>query len=94
MPSNDRTLKWGNNARNDFRKIIEFIDEFNPLAAEALADQILESVDRLLTFPFSYRSGREPGTREMPVGKYVVIYTVSETEVFIFRVLHSAQQWP
>ncbi|MGR4847157.1 type II toxin-antitoxin system RelE/ParE family toxin [Rhizobium leguminosarum bv. viciae] len=94
MPSNAHTLKWGNNARNDFRKIIEFIDEVNPPAAEALAEQILESVDRLLTFPLSYRSGREPGTREMPVGKYVVIYTVSETDVFIFRLLHSAQQWP
>lgn len=94
MTSNDRTLEWGKSARKDFKKIIEFIDDDNPQAADALSDQFLESVERLLTFPFSYRSGREPGTREMPVGKYVVIYRVSETEIFIYRILHSAQQWP
>ncbi|QND44661.1 type II toxin-antitoxin system RelE/ParE family toxin (plasmid) [Rhizobium lusitanum] len=94
MPSNALSIEWGEDALNDVNEMVNFISEFNPPAAKALVDQIEKSVDRLPTFPFSYRTGRVAGTREMPVGKHIVIYSVSETEVLVLRVLHSAQQWP
>ena len=94
MPSNTLTIEWGENALNDVNEMVDFISEFNPAAARKLVDQIEQSVDRLPTFPLSYRTGRVVGTREMPVGNYVVIYTVSETEILVLRVLHSARQWP
>ncbi|MQU73597.1 type II toxin-antitoxin system mRNA interferase toxin, RelE/StbE family [Sinorhizobium medicae] len=87
-------IEWGENALEDVNEMVNFISEFNPPAARKLVDQIEESVDRLPNFPFSYRAGRVAGTREMPVGSYVVIYTVSESEILVLRVLHSARQWP
>lgn len=94
MPSNALTIEWGEDALNDINKMVDFISESNPQAARRLVDQIEQHVERLPAFPLSYRTGRVAGTREMTVGKHVVVYTVGETEILIFRVLHSAQQWP
>jgi toxin ParE1/3/4 len=75
--------------------IVDYISDDNPVAAQALKDQIEAKVSRLVDHPKLYRSGRIPGTREMVVHRnYVLIYEEDEATISILRVLHGAQQWP
>ncbi|HEY3118137.1 MAG TPA: type II toxin-antitoxin system RelE/ParE family toxin [Chloroflexota bacterium] len=53
---------------------------------------------RLGNYPNLGRTGRIPGTRELPIGRtpYLVVYTVDRSidTVIILRVLHGARLWP
>ncbi|MAD74516.1 MAG: type II toxin-antitoxin system mRNA interferase toxin, RelE/StbE family [Rheinheimera sp.] len=90
-----RKLNWKPTAKADLFAILEFIAEDNINAAQQLKDLIETKTVALQTQPELYRSGRVEGTREMVVHpNYIVIYTASDTEVLILRVLHAAQQWP
>jgi plasmid stabilization system protein ParE len=59
--------------------IIGYIAEDNPVAAQALLEEIESKVGRLPEHPKRCRPGRVEGTREL---------------VRILRVLHAAQMWP
>ncbi|WP_019675193.1 type II toxin-antitoxin system mRNA interferase toxin, RelE/StbE family [Arsukibacterium perlucidum] len=90
-----RTLSWKPAAKADLLAIVEFIADDNISAAQQLKDLIETKTLMLATQPELYRSGRVEGTREMVVHpNYIVIYTASDTEVLILRILHAAQQWP
>ncbi|KKO46209.1 addiction module antitoxin [Arsukibacterium ikkense] len=90
-----RELNWKQAAKADFFTIVEFIADDNISAAQQLKDLIETKTLMLVTHPELYRSGRVAGTREMVVHpNYIVVYTASDTEVLILRVLHAAQQWP
>lgn len=89
------SILWGEDAVTDLRTIINFIQQRNPSAAEGILDEIEDRVDQLSSFPRQGRPGRVSGTRELVVEPtYVVVYTESESEVVILRVLHTSQQWP
>jgi toxin ParE1/3/4 len=77
------------------RRIIDYVSDDNPDAAESLEHEIHQRVSRLRYGPFAYRAGRAPDTREMVVHpNYIVIYRVTTTSIIILRVLHAAQRWP
>jgi len=40
------------------------------------------------------RPGRVPGTRELILPPYILIYTVLANRVWVVRILHGAQDWP
>lgn len=88
-------LEWGESARRDLLSIVDYISDDNPDAAQSLKDDIEAKAAALPEHPQLYRSGREPGTREMVVrSNYVVVYAENARTVTILRVLHAAQQWP
>ena len=88
-------LEWKKQARHDLIKIVEYIAEDNPDAADKLADDIEGKAQGLRERPELYRAGRKRGTREMVVHpNYIVIYRVRKESVEILRVKHTAQQWP
>jgi len=66
-------------------------------ASEEVARRLLERIEKasrlLLTFPFSgkVRNQFAEGLRVIFEGNYAIYYTVSETEIIIVRVLHSAR---
>lgn len=92
---NAPTIEWGEDALSDFNRIVEFLQEQSPPAAERVLVAIEEKVEQLSSYPKMHRVGRVAGTREMVVKPtYVVVYTEDEVEVRILRVLHSSQQWP
>ncbi len=86
---------WKLDALADLNRIVEYLQDKNPLAAERIIDTIDSKVKELVTFQKKYRQGRMTGTREMFVHPtYVVVYTENITEIWIVRVLHTSQLWP
>ncbi len=59
---------------------------------------ILKAITGLASFPLMGRPGDTPGTRERIVTRYPyrIVYHIDETNqvVAVWRVVHSARQWP
>ena len=60
-------IEWTRSARRDLRALRAYIAEHDPLAAEETALKVLDTVDRLMTFPASGRPGQKPYTRELVI---------------------------
>jgi len=63
----------------------------NPEAASRVAVRLVAACDSLDFMPNRGRPGREPGTRELPVRPYVIVYRVKPSGVEIVRIWHMAQ---
>jgi addiction module RelE/StbE family toxin len=89
-------IAWSPTAISDLESIRSYIAEDNLKAARRVAIRIKESVNRLIDFPLSGRSGRVPETRELviPGTSYIAAYTIHDDEVQIAAVLHGKQPWP
>jgi len=89
-------LRWAPVAAEDLFRIIEYIQQENPVAAQRIAKTIYESAGSLKSFPNKGRTGRVEGTRELPLPPlpFVVVLPVREDGVEIANVIHGAQKWP
>jgi len=88
-------LVWRAEARRNFREIIGYIAERNPIAAVALEDRVVRVTEQLPLTPFMFRVGRMPGTREAVIHpNYVIVYQVGNDFVRILTILHARQQYP
>ncbi|VVP44374.1 type II toxin-antitoxin system RelE/ParE family toxin [Pseudomonas fluorescens] len=59
-----QTIRWADEATTDLVEIIDYIEQRNPFAAEALNANILRAVEGLPSAPYLFRLARELGTRE------------------------------
>jgi addiction module RelE/StbE family toxin len=87
-------LKWSPLAVERLTDIVNFISEDKPTAARNFADKILNSVEKLKIFPQSGRVVPELGKskyRELIVGNYRVIYSISDNIIQIFTIRHAKQ---
>lgn len=68
----------------------------NPAAAARVDEEIERQIRQLREHPLMGRPGREPGTRELVIGRtpFIAIYRVTGSRIEILRILHGAQQWP
>lgn len=90
-------LVWKKHARNDLVKIVEYIAQDNPDAADKLADGIEEKTEKLRENPKMCREGIKRGIHVMVVHpNYIVIYRVlaKKKVVEILRVKHASQAFP
>lgn len=88
-------LQWSEFARIDLLKIVDYIAEDNPDAAQRVKDDIEIKAEKLSEFPKLGRPGRIDGTRELVAwSNYILVYQADALTVRILRVLHAAQQWP
>lgn len=88
-------VKWKGSALNDLAEIIDYIEQYNPVASSKLHRQIVHVTENLPQHPYLYRPGRVPGTREIVVHpNYLVIYHIDELQIEILRVLHARQEYP
>lgn len=88
-------LEWLELARTDLLRIIDYISDDNPDAAQRVKDDIEMKAEKLSEFPKIGRPGRVEGTRELVVwSNYILVYQEDALTVRILRVLHAAQQWP
>jgi len=58
-------LRWSPAAAEDLSRIIEYIRQENPAAAQRIAKTIYDSAGSLKSFPNKGRTGRVEGTREL-----------------------------
>jgi len=84
-------VKLSRLALADLTHIRAYITQFNPAAAERMANRLLAATDRLANHPWIGRPG-PADTRELSiVPPYVISYEVIDDEVVILRIWHSAQ---
>lgn len=88
-------VKWKESALNDLADIIDYIEQYNPVASRKLHQQIVHAAESLPQHPCLYRSGRVAGTREIVVHpNYLVVYRINGVEIDVLRVLHARQEYP
>ncbi|MCY4261277.1 MAG: type II toxin-antitoxin system RelE/ParE family toxin [Rhodobacteraceae bacterium] len=58
-------LEWKATTIADLLTIVDYISDDNPVAAQALKDEIEDKTSRLVEHPQMYRVGRIEGTREL-----------------------------
>jgi addiction module RelE/StbE family toxin len=77
------TIRWSPEAAADLEQIFSFIASDKPKAAEGVVNRIYAGIEALLDFPNRGRTGRAPGSRELPLTPlpYVVVYRVTEDAI-------------
>lgn len=87
---------WSPVAAQDIERIVEFIDQDNPVAARAVAKRLYEAAATLNAFPYRNRKSRVSGNYDLIFTDlpYIIVYRIRADLVEIVRVYHSAQQWP
>jgi addiction module RelE/StbE family toxin len=89
-------LRWTTPATNDLYKIVQHIQQDNPVAASTVAETLYTGCSSLENFPHLGRKGRIAGTRELIFSglPYIVVYRVVDKVIEILRIYHGAQNWP
>ena len=89
-------LRWTRLALQDLRHLHEFISEDRPQATGEMVARIQEAAQHLQKHPRMGKAGRLPGTRELVIAQtpYIVVYVVTESEVHVVAVIHTAMRWP
>ncbi len=88
-------LVFDEDAIADLEGIFAWIARENPDAAGRLVERIFRKVERLLTPGMARmgRVGRDPGTRELLEGPYVIVYEIREADdqIIVLAVVHGAR---
>jgi toxin ParE1/3/4 len=87
-------LRYARGALSDLDEIFAYIAEQNPAAAAQLVARIEEAAALIATSPYLGEITRNPRFRRFPVGNYLIVYEVAETEVIVYYVRHGARQGP
>lgn len=88
-------LEWRESALEDVRIIFGYIAERDEKAAQLLMERINACAERLPDFPYLYRPGRSPGTREAVIHpNYLLIYKVVGDAVQVVAVTHARRKYP
>lgn len=90
-----RSIEWSEDALADFEAAIAYISRDNPVAAAAIADRVLATIDNLADMPTGHQ-GRMTGTYEKLAQKtpYIVAYSMTDFAIFILRIIHGSRDWP
>jgi plasmid stabilization system protein ParE len=88
-----RLIRWTTEAADQFEAAVKHIGLDNAAAARAVAETVVERIERLATFPGLGRPGEVKGTREVVAPPYVIVYRYTEEIVEILHLWHGAQDW-
>ena len=78
----------------DIENIRAYITRDNPSAASRIARELVASADRLSANPRLGRLGAIPGTFELIVRSYVLVYEIHRAEIVVLRIWHGRQRRP
>ncbi|SAK73251.1 translation repressor RelE [Caballeronia temeraria] len=89
------SIRWTVEALEDFDQLTDCIAELSPRAAMTMFEVIEKAVIPVAVTPFLFRSGREPGTREIVAHpNYIVVYRVMDNWIEVVNVIHARQRYP
>ena len=89
-------IVWDVEAQNYLRVAIQFIKQDSPQNAEKVKSEITEAVSELAHHPTrypadKYRNDKDGSYRAFELYKYRISYHISDTEIRIVRIRHTAQ---
>lgn len=91
-------IGWTDPAWDDLNELSDYLveQEEDFQVADDMVARILQAPEQLASLPWSGKPGRVPETRELRVQKtrYALVYAVSDTTVFILRVMHGNRLFP
>jgi toxin ParE1/3/4 len=87
-------VRFADAALTDIENIRTYISRDNPSAARRIATAIVAATDRLRVNPRLGRLGTMPGTFELIVRPYVLVYEIHRAEIVVLRVWHGRQRRP
>ena len=88
-------VRWSDEAEQDLGRILDFIGQKNPAAADRMQAMFAGAGENLQRHPQIYREGRVSGTREVVVHpNYILVYRIAVDAVWIVNVLHTARRYP
>ncbi len=87
-------VRFADAALADIESIRAYIAQDNPSAASRTAVAIVAATDRLGANPRLGRLGTMPGTFELIVRPYVLVYEIHRAEIIVLRVWHGRQRRP
>ncbi len=74
----------------DLKRLREFIESKNPIAAQRIANELLSGIEKLKAFPqIGLKVIRAPQphlVRDLFIGNYTVRYITGRNEIFILRI--------
>ena len=90
------TIVWSPRAIEHLAHLREYIARDNPNAANRIARELIEAVERLAKLPNLGRPGRVAGTRELvvPGTPYIIPYRLRGERLEVVAVFHAKQKWP
>ena len=85
-------VRWRRAALSDLNKIIAYLRQFDPQAADSYADRLVRLGESLTELPDRGRPAAD-GTREMAtVAPYVLSYRADRREIAILSIRHGRQR--
>jgi len=86
-------------ALDDLEEIVLYIAQDNKTAALKMHDEIIKKANDLAIFPKRGRlvpdkKMREAGYRTLLIKPYIAFYRVIDLNIFIYRVIHGASNYP
>jgi len=87
---------WDEAAQEDLAEIVEYIADFNQVAAEQLRERLENAVLPLGEYPLMYPESRKmPGCREIVAHpNYLIFYRVLPDRIRIEMVAHGRRNFP
>ncbi len=83
-------------AIDDLKRLREFIEVKNPLAAQRIAITLLKGITQLKTFPYLGVEVQQAPTPEMVrdliIGNYIVRYLIRSKKIDVLRVWHHKEE--
>ena len=80
---------------DDLKRLREFIEVKNPLAAQRIATSILKGINQLKTFPYlgiEVQQAPNPEmVRDLIIGNYITRYLIRSKKIDVLRVWHHKQ---
>ena len=84
---------WSDTALAQLEAIGAYVEQFNPMAAKALAMRLIAAGDGLATFPHRGRPVARTSMRELvTVNPYIIRYEVIGDQVHILRIRHGSRR--
>ena len=85
-------IVWSRRALFNLQAIRDYIAQFNPFAADKVADEIIATGEQLALFPGRGRMVPGKDMREMMTSyPYVIRYRIAGDQVIILRIRHMAR---
>jgi addiction module RelE/StbE family toxin len=84
-------IRWSTSAVRDLERIVEFIRQDDQEAARQMAKRIFDAARSLSTLPHRGRPGLRPGSRELVLRPFILVYRVTGEIVEISNIEHGAK---